>query len=621
MRKNKNIHPGKPKHLDVQVDKILFELDRDERAIDWTRLDDTLAYIDGRYDCSDFRFQSLIRILYKYGSIIPKETQAKIKACVLGFKYWMDEPGTDSMCYWSENHQILFSASEYLIGQLFPEEVFKNSEMTGKEHMEKSRERILWWLRMRWDYGFTEFYSNVYYNEDVAPLANLIDFCTDTEIAKKAAIIMDIIIYDIASQTYNGAFVSVSGRAYENNRKGGALSSGKAITEHLFGIKTEEHSQGLSYCFTSCIKYETPNVLKDIGLDDGARIIKASNGLNICELGKEGLNGHDTKSIMFQWGMEAFSNPETIRNALAYTRMNNMFSNKFISSLKSLDNKILSAMHLEPLISRIINPQTNGAAIQKGNTYTYKTKDYSMYTVQNYFPGTYGNQQHIQGANVNNQTSIFHCHPAMEEGESGAIGNSPSYWVSYGHLPHAVQDKNIQLAIYKIPHLKRPLEAKLLDYTHCYFDKTQFDEVIEDKNYVFGKAGNTYAALIAYNELNYKHGTDDDIIQQGKHVFYITHICSAGEHGSFNEFIDFIKSNKVAFDKKKLTLKYESGGKAYALKYCGDFCVNGKKIDTEYARYDSPYINADRKAKNLEFEHNGKSLFLDFDKMIREVRH
>ena len=234
MKKNKNIHPTKPKHLDVQVDNILFELDGGKRDIDWLRLDDTLTYIDGRYDCSDFRFQSLIRILYKYGSVIPKETHAKIKASVLGFKYWMDEPGTDSMCYWSENHQILFSANEYLIGQLFPEDVFTNSKISGQEHMEKSRERILWWLKMRWDYGFTEFYSNVYYNEDIAPLANLIDFCTDPEIALKATIITDLIIYDIASQAYNGAFVSVSGRAYENNRKGGALASGKAITETSF---------------------------------------------------------------------------------------------------------------------------------------------------------------------------------------------------------------------------------------------------------------------------------------------------------------------------------------------------------------------------------------------------
>ena len=59
---------------------------------------------------------------------------------------------------------------------------------------------------------------------------------------------------------------------------------------------------GLSYCFTSCSKYEAPGILKDMGLDDGERIIKASNGLDLSELKQEGLGGHSTKSIMFQWG-------------------------------------------------------------------------------------------------------------------------------------------------------------------------------------------------------------------------------------------------------------------------------------------------------------------------------
>ena len=66
----------------------------------------------------------------------------------------MDEPGEDSMCYWSENHQILFAASEYLMGQMFPDEVFTNSGITGAQHMEKARVRILDWLEMRWKYGF-----------------------------------------------------------------------------------------------------------------------------------------------------------------------------------------------------------------------------------------------------------------------------------------------------------------------------------------------------------------------------------------------------------------------------------------------------------------------------------
>jgi len=53
-------------------------------------------------------------ILYEYGDQIPAETRAKIEKSVLGFRYWWDETGGNSMCYWSENHQILFASAEYV---------------------------------------------------------------------------------------------------------------------------------------------------------------------------------------------------------------------------------------------------------------------------------------------------------------------------------------------------------------------------------------------------------------------------------------------------------------------------------------------------------------------------
>ena len=68
-------------------------------------------YIDNRYDCADFRMQTLMRILYLHGerikSISP-EGYSLIREAFLGEKYWMTEPGEDSACYWSENHQLLF---------------------------------------------------------------------------------------------------------------------------------------------------------------------------------------------------------------------------------------------------------------------------------------------------------------------------------------------------------------------------------------------------------------------------------------------------------------------------------------------------------------------------------
>lgn len=614
--------PPKDKPLKIDVNNILYELDNGCTDIDWSRLDDTLTYIDNRYDCADFRMQHLIRILYKHKQSIPEDTFEKIKKTVLGFKYWMDEPGDDSMCYWSENHQMLFATSEYLIGQMFPDEIFTNNSMTGREHMEKARVRILDWLEMRWNYGFTEYYSNVYYNEDIAPMANLIDYCNDKEITKKTTIIMDLLIYDIASQSYNGAFVSVSGRAYEHNRKGGAVSSGRSLTNYLFGDNEGEHSRGMSYCFTSSNGYTPPEVLIDIGHDTSEVVIKASNGLNISELKDEGYYGSDERSIMMQWGMEAFSNHGIIRNTLDYMRRNEMFTNRFINPLSMMDVRIMDWLHLDTLASKIINPQTNGVAIQRGNTYTYKNESYSMYTTQSYFPGDYGDQQHVQGVNVDNTISIFHCHPAVDIDDKGPNGNSPLYWVSYGHLPDAVQDKNVQLAIYNIPKKKGLMESKVLDYTHLYFAVDKFDEYVLDGRYAFAKLGDTYVAVIAYNDLYFRDGYQDDLIQDGKKSFYITHMATEKEYTTLNDFIEYIKTNKVTFDEKKLILTYttsEEVGCNYELKFNDYFKVDSQVIDTNYIRYDSPYIKAKQKDKGLTFNYNGKSLHLDYYNMIREV--
>jgi hypothetical protein len=142
---------------------------------------------------------------------LPEGGVERIQKSLLAFKYWIDEPGKDSMCYWSENHQILFAACEYLAGQLYQDKVFLNSGLTGREHIAKARKRILSWLGFRWDYGFSEWFSNMYYIENFAALANLVDFCIDEEITLKCKIVLDLLLYDIASQSFKGIFITTSG--------------------------------------------------------------------------------------------------------------------------------------------------------------------------------------------------------------------------------------------------------------------------------------------------------------------------------------------------------------------------------------------------------------------------
>jgi len=609
------IIPSRPEvNLNGQHDQIQYDLANGKEDIEWSGLDETLEYIKGEYDCSDFRLVNLVRILYEAGDKIPMDYKAKIEDVLFNFRYWWDEPGANSMHYWSENHQMLFASAEYLVGQLYSNTVFPSSGLTGEQHMQKARKRAMDWLEMRWNYGYIEFNSGVYYIEDIGALINLIDFAEDNELVTKSQIAMDLLFYDVAVQNINTMFVTTSGRAYSRNRTGGPGANLGGMTRYFWG-DGEPIGPGMMYGMMTSEKYQLPPVLAEIAQDSSDVIIKQSNGLNISELKTEGYYGTDNRSMMMQWGMECFSNAEIVRNSLAHIRKSIHFSNEPVNPFKILDITLVKWLHLEPFIVRIINPQSNGVAIQKGNTYTYKTKDYSMYSAQNYHPGTYGDQQHVFGMNIKNHFSIFHTHPALKKGKKY---QSPNYEVGYGHFPHVAQDKNVSLSIYNIPEKKGMMEMDLLDFTRAYFPSELFDTAYISGSYIFGKKDETYCAFIGTNEFYYEDDKKDDIIQPGKQTFWITEAGSATEDGSFEEFCNRIQQNEIIFNPEKLELNYKSKGETYQLTFGGEFLLNKKVVNTNYSRFDSPYAKAEKKDKTITIEYNGQSLFLDFYNLKRD---
>lgn len=162
------------------------------------------------------------------------------------------------------------------------------------------------------------------------------------------------------------------------------------------------------------------------------------------------------------------------------------------------------------------------------------------------------------------------------------------------------------------------MEMALLDYTHAYFPSGLFDTVVVSENYAMGKKGETYCAFITKNQLTFRENTTDDLIQQGKQTFWITEAGSATEDGSFENFCRRVRNNKIEFNPERLTLNYLSGGKNYQLTYKGDFMLDGQTVNTDYTGYDSPYGRSERKADDITFTFNGKSLHLNYNQMIRE---
>jgi hypothetical protein len=147
-------HPMRTREND-----LVFQLAHGQ-AITLDEIKNIRTYVDGRYDCSDFKLQSSLRMLYRYHAALSPEMIRELEQMLLHFKYWLDEPGQDGMCYWSENHQLLFATAEYLAGQWLPDSIFTNSGLTGRQHMAQARYRLLSWLKQRWLYGFSEWYSS-----------------------------------------------------------------------------------------------------------------------------------------------------------------------------------------------------------------------------------------------------------------------------------------------------------------------------------------------------------------------------------------------------------------------------------------------------------------------------
>lgn len=297
-------------------------------------------------DMGDFHANDLLRFCCLFGLFtdapdarVPPYVAPCIKAALLHFKYWMDEPAAagnkgGEMTFWSENHQMAFHTAQFLAGQLFADGVFQRSGVdangrlvTGLEHERRGRERVERWLDRRLKFGFSEFNSPGYYNEDFPTLFNLVDFSLDDRIAGKAAMVLDVLIFDLARNTCRGSFGAAAGRAYfEHKGYGWEQGVGETI-EVLFGTRGDhiDHEKSAIALCTSP-RYIVPGALLAIGrdrqlLDRGSPLeFRNRVSIDLQEAGANGIGFGSLDDAAFWWGCGAYFDPDTIEMTRAVAR-------------------------------------------------------------------------------------------------------------------------------------------------------------------------------------------------------------------------------------------------------------------------------------------------------------
>ncbi len=612
-------------------------------------------YLGRRYDCADFRAQLLFRIYKDCAETLSPRCRTLIRDTFLGFKYFMDEPGHDSMCYWSENHQILFAVSEYLAGQEWENEVFANNGMTGAMHLKKAEERIRAWIGQRFRYGFSEYLSNNYLAEDLAPMANFIAYAEDQTLVENMRTVLHLLWLDVALNSVNNRFVAVSSRMYGNNKAGNCCGNSiQAAMNALWGKEAaaplladpslpENEKEAIRkslikqpgsilICFTDLVEkglYTLPEAIREIALTKEPFSVKMSCGLSPDDLVSEGLVGQAPHQIMAQMGAETFTNPQVIKNTLQYFKVNDMFRNAFVHYFRFLDVSFLRL--IDPVkVAAKHELVTHGIATWRGNVYTYRTARYALSTVVNGTPGRGGAQDHEWSANIAEHVALFSTHPAGN-GHS-RYGASPGYWIGNGRRPMSIQHENVNVTVYRLPEKKRPGEPAIAKMTHLYLPRDLYDEVLPEETAVFARKNGVFVAVLANGPLSYKPYdaevlaglfknlkkvdlTADYVPKEefdlcrygGEYHAYITELSDI-ETEDFAAFVTRVKNNHAVFENG--TVSYETRCGEIFVSYGGNFTVNGALVPLPFDRYDCRFCHAARGDEEITVNSGSHTLTL-----------
>ncbi len=605
--------PGQGEGLFTQIARLETGIGPVSRP----EFEESMNKMDQRLDTADFGANGLIRIAYMHGQnpMIPLDLRQRIERTFLNFKYWLDEPGRDEMGFWSENHQILFATVEYLAGHLYPQAVFPNAGHTGAQHAAKARPRILRWLDHRMRFGFSEWYSPVYYEEDLAPLFNLVDFAPEAEIRERAALVLDLMIFDLARLTNGGSFGVSSGRCYEEHKWTGWNQSVGSLVEILFGTRGRWKSRGsMSANSYASSRYRVPHVLLAIGRDQPPRLTDRSrSGISFGEAAATGLGFQSLEDGMFWWGMGAYTAPETIvltrRMIAAYDLWHQPYFQLF-GQTRAVPDSLLAT------IASSLSPISEGSVLSTANIVTFRTPHAMLSSIQDYRKGQVGYQQHAWQATLGMDAVVFTTAP-------GTFGrDGPGEWTGSGSLPRIVQVENVAVLLYNPGIGQRALFPAV---THAFFPRAAFDEVVSQAGWTFARKGDGYVALWSAQGGQWQTAgafADRELIAAGARNAWICQIGNRAENGPFADFVAAISAASVGASgtgnqdqQTPLSVTYVAPGLGRIdLAWQGAPALNGSPIATNgFPRWGNPYAQVSFGTRAYEIRHGGEFLRHDQD--------
>lgn len=555
-------------------------------------------------DCTDFTIGGLVRLLYlnRQRKQLSAPLVKDIEKCLLDFKYWWDDsrPDIQYRCYHTENHQGLYHSNEMLAGQLLADSSFTNG-MSGWQHQEHALLRLERWLQFRSRFGFSEWLSNAYYDVDMMTLANLFDFAADTAIRSRAGLLLNMLLLDMGMNNFRGVFGASHGRSYSHMLRGGRQESTSPAMKLLFGVGIFNSPVSLGAVSMATSRYRCPALIEMIATDYTQTVrTRQRQSIDVEDAPAYGLHYDDELDTHLFWGMQEFIHPNVVHMSRKLSEQYNTWPYKNYDYYISLYEKQVQQY------GKIVNARLDRFALSEANVETYRTPDYMLSCVMDYRPGSAGYQQHIWQATLGVDAVVFTTHP----GSGDPAGGCPNFWAGNASMPRAAQFKNVLVCTYHIP------PGSSQPYSHAYFPKDAFDEVVEKGPWVFGRKGTGYIALFSQHPMQWnadKAGQTNELRAAATDNSWICEMGSESQWKNFRAFVEAVSAAPVTCDTSGISWHSPSAG-LLRFGWTIPFTVNGEPIPLDkFPRFENQYATINFMASKMVVSNKGEELVLDFD--------
>ena len=588
-----------------------------------------LDYIEARDDLSDHRMLVVLALRINGGDLLPDPLRDRIDRTLLSFRYSFAEPGQDSMCTWTENHQLLFAVAEYLAGTLLPDHEFTNSGQTGSQKASSARRRLLIWLEQRFRFGFNEWLSNTYYELDICALTLLVDHA-DTDLARRATMVLDLMMLDLALHRFEGHFLASAGRAYKRQKTDPTQAEISPILKAAFGTAPPFSPAQLSSIFVARQGYQIPEPIRSIAQSSGAHRIRTSHGRTMAETLEHARdlpapNRAEQSDDLLRaiWGMHAMTNEQTIGLTMAGLRHHDLGNNGFFAALGKF-SAVRSTAVARGLL-RTLNPVTQGMVLERANVLTYRTPRYLVSSAQSYRPGEFGDQQHVWQASLPGGVNVFSTHPGSTGYEGQGRPETPSAWIGNGINPDVGQVDNVVLVLHDLRTRAGYLEGRRHQLSHLYFPFVRFDQTTLGERLVAARRGNSYIGVLSVQRLDMV--SDIELLQRGPITGWATIVSDVSEYSDLEHFAAALKGFELSYQRGVLRLvgHHALGDDPmarrhdYRLHFQHGFTVDGELLSADHPRYDTDWIQMPRGARHARLTAGGQALVLDWTTGERRV--